>query len=34
MMLAAGVFSYIKASGVKCAVPKAKLNKKAFDSEK
>lgn len=34
MMLATVVFSYIKASGVKCVIPKAKLNKKAFDSEK
>lgn len=33
-MLAAGVFSYIKASGVKCVIPKVKLNKKAFDGGK
>lgn len=33
-MLAAGVLSYIKASGVKGVIPQVKLNKKAFDSGK
>lgn len=32
-MLAAGVFSYIKASGVKCVMPKVKLLRKLLTVE-